>query len=233
MDSKDFASQIEKLGALDEPVRRKLYLYVCGHGGDVSREQAARAAGVGRPLAAFHLDKLVEAGLLETSFRRLSGRTGPGAGRPSKLYRRAAVQVDVTLPVRRYEWAAQVLAQALGETASAETHEALRQAARGQGERIGRDLAGTSRASDPLRVAARALESCGFEPARAPEGQLVLRNCPFDSLRTGCREVICGMNLALISGVLEGLDLRTVDATLEPQPGTCCVALRASRPAAE
>lgn len=233
MDPKDFASQIEKLGALDEPVRRKLYLFVCEHSGDVSRDQAARAAGVSRPLAAFHLDKLVEAGLLETSFRRLSGRTGPGAGRPSKLYRRALVQVDVTLPVRRYEWAAQVLTQALGETASAETHQALRKAARAHGERIGADLAGASRASDPLRVAARALESCGFEPARAPEGQLVLRNCPFDSLRAGCREVICGMNLALIGGVLDGLDLPTVVATLEPQAGMCCVALRSSKPHAE
>lgn len=233
MDPKDFAGQIEKLGALDEPVRRKLYLFVSGHGGDVSRDMAARAAGVSRPLAAFHLDKLVEAGLLEHSFRRLSGRAGPGAGRPSKLYRRAAVQVDVTLPARRYEWAAQVLARALSEAPSPEAEDALSKAAREQGERIGRDLSGASRASDPLRVAARALETCGYEPARVPEGQLVLRNCPFDSLRAGCREVICGMNLALIGGVLEGLELRTVEATLEPQPGMCCVALRAPRQPAE
>ncbi len=226
MDPKDFAGQIEKLGALDEPVRRKLYLFVSGQSAEVSRDQAARAGGVSRALAAFHLDKLVEAGLLETTFRRLSGKTGPGAGRPSKLYRRARTQVDITLPARRYEWAAQVLTQAVGESASPETRAALDRAAHAHGERIGRDLSGASRASDPLRVASRALESCGFEPARGSEGQLVLRNCPFDSLRGNCKEVICGMNLALIRGVLAGLELEGVHAALEPQPDTCCVALR-------
>ena len=230
MDAKHFEHQVQALSALDEPVRRRLYRLV-GARGELSRDQAARGAGVSRALAAFHLDKLVEAGLLKASFRRLSGRSGPGAGRPSKLYRRSALQLDVTLPQRRYEWAAQVLARALGEAASPETTAALTKAARAHGEGIGHDLAKPSAKTAPLRAAAAALASCGFDPATAPAGQLVLRNCPFASLREGCRDVICGMNLALVEGVLSGLGVQGVSAALEPQTDTCCVALRAADPA--
>src|SRR5215471_11091180 len=125
MDDKHFQRQVETLSTLDDPVRRKLFLLVEGRG-ELSRDQAARAAGVSRALAAFHLDKLVDAGLLEATFRRISGRSGPGAGRPSKLYRRSTLQLDVTRPQRRYEWAAQVLARTLGETSGEATNEVLR-----------------------------------------------------------------------------------------------------------
>src|SRR5512134_1888530 len=104
---------IGRIAALADPVRRALYEYVAGSGDDVSRDQAARAARVARPLAAFHLDKLVEHGLLETSYRRLTGRRGPGAGRPAKLYRRSALQLDISLPARDYELAARLFARAL------------------------------------------------------------------------------------------------------------------------
>ena len=229
MDDKHFQRQVEALGTLDDPVRRKLFLLVEGRG-ELSRDQAARAAGVSRALAAHHLDKLVEAGLLEASFRRLSGKSGPGAGRPSKLYRRSALQLDITRPQRRYEWAAQVLARALGETTSEATRDALRRSARTHGEGIGRELKRPPAGTSPLRAATRALGACGFEPAVAPAGQLVLRNCPFASLREGCRDVVCGMNLAMIEGVIDGLGLKGVTAALEPQPDTCCVALRAAKP---
>jgi len=231
MDDKHFERQIETLGVLDDTVRRKLFRFVEGRG-EVSRDQAARGAGVSRALAAFHLDKLVDAGLLEASFRRLSGRTGPGAGRPSKLYRRSALELDITVPQRRYEWAARVLARALGGSAAAETTDAMRAAARAHGEGIGRDLQKPPGDTPPLRTAARALATCGFAPVVAPEGQLVLRNCPFAALREDCREVICGMNLALIEGVLGGLGVQGVTAVLEPRPDTCCVALRAARASA-
>src|SRR5512144_564605 len=112
MNDNDLGRQIESLAVLDEPVRRKLYLYVVGRGGDVSREEAARGVRVSRALAAFHLDKLVEADLLQASFRRLGGRKGPGAGRPSKLYRRSSAQLDVSLPRRSYELAGHILTQA-------------------------------------------------------------------------------------------------------------------------
>ena len=228
MNPKEFSRQLENLAALEEPVRRRLYLYVVGHGGEVSREEAARGAGVSRALAAFHLDRLVEANLLEATFRRLTGREGPGAGRPSKLYRRSSVQFDVSLPQRRYEVAAQVLTEALARTGSGATLDASRDAAREYGERLGRELAPDASRGAPLTRAARALQVCGYEPRATggDGGEVLLRNCPFDSIRNTSREVICGMNLALIEGLLSGLEAGGVQARLEPRPGHCCVALR-------
>jgi predicted ArsR family transcriptional regulator len=230
MEFSDFAKQLESLAVIDEPVRRKLYLYVIGRDGDVSRDEAARATRISRPLAAFHLDKLVNAGLLETTFRRLSNRTGPGAGRPSKLYRRSSASFDVTLPQRRYELAARVLAEALSETLSEnraeDRRDILGKVARDWGQRLARESAVRKHRGVPLNRAMHALQVCGFEPRRTPEDEIVLRNCPFDSLRENCTEMICGMNLALIQGLLEGLELENVDAMLAPRPGMCCVALR-------
>lgn len=230
MEPRHFAGQIESLAALDEPLRRKLYLYVAASGGEVSRDEAARATQVSRALAAFHLDKLVKAGLLEARFRRLTARVGPGAGRPSKLYRRSQARIDLSLPRRRYELAAQVLAQAVGDRGAAGGPEALERAARDWGRRMGEDVGtGTGRASS-LERAVRALETCGFEPHQAADGEVVLRNCPFDALRGDRRELICGMNLALIRGLITGLGLEDVNARLAPREGMCCVALR-SEPA--
>jgi predicted ArsR family transcriptional regulator len=225
------------LAVLADPVRRRLYLAVADSTEPVSRDSAATAAGVSRALAAFHLEKLVEAGLLESSFRRLTGRTGPGAGRPAKLYSRATRQLDVSVPARRYEWAARMLAGALSDVRSEHSEEALRRSARAQGESIGRERAaerarssapGDEGAPEPssLAAASAALSGCGFEPVVAPGGELLLRNCPFDRLREGCREMICGMNLSLIEGVLTGLESKRVAASLEPAPGRCCVVLR-------
>src|SRR5215472_4518886 len=177
MDPRHFERQVEALSALADPARRRLYLLVAARG-ELSRDQAARGAGISRALAAFHLDKLVDAGLLDVDFRRLSGRTGPGAGRPSKLYRRSALELDLTLPERRYEWAAQVLARALGKTSSPGATDVVRRNARARGEQIGRDLAKPASGTPPLRAAAAALATCGFAPSLAPAGQLVLRNCP-------------------------------------------------------
>ena len=226
MENKDLGRQLESLAALDEPLRRKLYLYVAGQDEDVSRDEAARATHVSRALAAFHLDKLVKAGLLEATFRRLSARAGPGAGRPSKLYRRASTHFDVTLPQRRYELAARVLAQALAAVKADDGIGALRDAARAQGRRVAEEASVATRRGIPLTRAAHALRACGFEPRRTPEGEVVLRNCPFDSLRAENRELICGMNLALIEGLLAGLGLKGVHARLAPREGMCCVALR-------
>jgi predicted ArsR family transcriptional regulator len=223
---KDLEGQLESLAALEDPVRRKLYLLAVGSDGELSRDRAARAAGVSRALAAFHLDRLVEAGLLEASFRRLSSRGGPGAGRPSKLYRRASRQFEVSLPRRRFDVAAGVLAQALASTSGAIDLEPVRRAARDWGERLAK-AAPPSRSTRPLTRATRALEECGFEPHRAASGDVVLRNCPFAPLSAERRDLICGMNVALIEGLLSGLELDGVEARLAPEPGRCCVVLSA------
>src|SRR5262245_30220415 len=228
MEPRDFARQLETLALLDEPVRRRLYLYVAEHGAEVSRDQAARATKVSRALAAFHLDRLVEAGLLETTFRRLTGRTGPGAGRPAKLYRRASVQLDVSVPERRYEMAAHILARALAALPPDEARALLKNAARDWGRRMASDAAAApgARGTGPaLARAARALRACGFAPRRGRSGGVVLGNCPFDSLARERREMVCGMNLALVEGLVDGLDLEGVRARIDPLPGGCCVAL--------
>src|SRR5437867_9147782 len=133
--------QLEDLAVLGDPLRRALHLHVVSRDRDVSRDQAARALGISRALAAFHLDKLVDAGLLEVTFRRLSGRSGPGAGRPSKLYRRSARQIDVTLPARRYELAARLLARAVHE-GGATPVVALERAAEAWGRPLGAEAGG-------------------------------------------------------------------------------------------
>ncbi len=232
MNPKEFSRQLENLAALQEPVRRRLYLFVVGQGREVSRDEAARGVGVSRALAAFHLDRLVDADLLEATFRRVSGREGPGAGRPAKLYRRSVAQFDVSLPQRRYELAAHVLTEALQRAGSETTLDATREAARDYGRRLGTELAPDAAKGAPLTRAARALRACGYEPRATggAEGEVVLRNCPFDSLRNTSRELICGMNLALIEGLLSGLGAEGVQARLEPRPGLCCVALRPTRP---
>jgi predicted ArsR family transcriptional regulator len=228
MDPKDFIEQIARLATLDVPLRRRLYRFVAEHGGDVTRDEAARATGVSRSLAAFHLDKLVEANFLEATFRRPSGRGGPGAGRPSKLYRRSAAQIDVSIPQRRYALAGQILVRALANAPSEESRRALRDAAREWGKRLAAEPALGAGRGRPLTRVARVLEACGFEPQGVTKahGELTLRNCPFDSLRNEAREVTCAMNLALIEGLLEGLSLEDLRAELEPRPGMCCVAVR-------
>jgi predicted ArsR family transcriptional regulator len=220
---------IGRIAALADPVRRALYEYVAGRGADVSRDQAARAARIARPLAAFHLDKLVEQGLLETSYRRLTGRRGPGAGRPAKLYRRSAVQLDLSLPARDYELAARLFARALAGTPPA-TLARVRRAARELGRALGRDAraAAGPRAGRPtlLRRLDVVLRQRGYEPFRAPDRAIRLRNCPFDALAQDHRPLVCGMNLELLAGVVQGLGVAGCRAVLDPQPGACCVALR-------
>ncbi|MGH7569550.1 MAG: helix-turn-helix domain-containing protein, partial [Gemmatimonadales bacterium] len=124
---------IGRIAVLADPVRRALYFYVAEHREEVSRDQAARDVRIARPLAAFHLDKLVEHGLLAVSYRRLSKRRGPGAGRPAKLYRRSGLQVDVSLPPRGYELAARLFARALAANTPAATRARLRRTARALG----------------------------------------------------------------------------------------------------
>ncbi len=223
--------QIAAIASLHEPVRRGLYLYVARRRRDVGRDEAARALRISRALAAFHLDKLVRQGLLETSYRRLTGRRGPGAGRPAKLYRRSAHQLDLTLPRRRYELAGRLLAQALTNARSPAAVRALRRAARDVGRGLGADArrgrrgAGTSRG--PLARLLGVLEWCGFEPARS-NGSVHLANCPFAALANQSRALVCGMNLALLEGVLQGVQARGMRAVLDPQPPSCCVVLRSA-----
>jgi predicted ArsR family transcriptional regulator len=206
------------IGLLQDPVRRALYGHVAAAGGEVSRNQAAAAVGVQRGLAAFHLDKLVEAGLLEASFRRLGERRGPGAGRPAKLYRRASGQVAASIPPRTYETAAHLLAETVEQTGA---DLELQAAARRAGQEAGRRL----QEAGPGPGVQAALAARGYEPYR--DGiELRLRNCPFSSLAGEFPVVVCAMNLALVEGLLEGMGEPAGRAAMDPAPGRCCVAVR-------
>jgi predicted ArsR family transcriptional regulator len=204
----DEDSTFDVLGVLSDPVRRRLYRQVAAAPEEVSRDAAAEAAGVSRSLAAFHLDKLVEAGLLAVSFRRLSGRSGPGAGRPAKLYRRAEGEHAVSVPPRSYDAAARLLAEVL-ENAGLDRE--LQAAAKKAG------AAQQDAGADDVEAV---LRDRGYEPFRDGE-TLRLRNCPFHALATEFPALICGMNLALI----EGLAPEEWSPALDPCPGGCCVTL--------
>lgn len=221
-------SELSSLAALGDPTRRRLYEYVVSRRAGVGRDEAAQAVGISRMLAAFHLDKLVTAGLLSPDYRRLTGRRGPGAGRPSKIYRRSSRQFAVMLPVRRYVDAAHLFATAV-EAAGPRATRALYRAAVGWGREMGaaaRELAGPRPGHDRLiHAAEQVLRAYGFEPVRS-NGDLLLQNCPFDALVQRHGETVCRMNLELLTGFVEGVKARGLAARLKPHDERCCVLLR-------
>lgn len=220
--------EITTLGALAEPSRRALYDHVVAQHDAVSREQAAEAVRIPLHSAKFHLDRLVDEGLLEVEFRRLSGRTGPGAGRPSKLYRRADREVSVSLPPRRYDLAGAILAAAI-ERAERDGGDLTAAVASAAGD-TGRAMATTQGSPRPpldqVSTLATLLAGHGYEPVPAEDGSLGLANCPFDQLARTHTALVCGMNQALVEGAIEGLGCTGLEARLEPSPDHCCVRAR-------
>jgi predicted ArsR family transcriptional regulator len=189
--------------------------------------------GISRRLAAFHLDNLLDRGLLQAHYRRPPGRSGPGAGRSSKLYEPSDVEVEVTIPERRYDLAGGLLVDAIRGTAR---DESARDAALRVAQERGRDLGAETRTEQALRrlgpertmaVTRDILERYGYEPYSDRPGQLALRNCPFHSLAQRAPELMCSMNRAFIDGVIRGLGNDTVEAVLACKPGDCCVTVRA------
>ena len=218
---------LSSLSALDDPVRRRLYEFVVGRDGPVGRDEAAGAAGIGRALAVYHLDKLVDSGLLAASYRRPPGRRGPGAGRPAKLYTRSDREFTFSVPPREYELAARLLVKAVESDPGGSSRAALAAAARTLGAELGN---GSRGGRDTDRGALEgALRRQGYAPADDGDGVIRLRNCPFHHLAEEHREVVCGMNLALIDGLVAGLGTGGWRPRLDPRPGHCCVAIGGER----
>src|SRR3954447_10043816 len=213
------SSDLAAVALLDEPVRRRLYEWVSDQGHPVGREEASRSLGITRSLAAFHLDRLTEGGLLEAGYQRLSGRTGPGAGRPARVYSRADREIAVTLPPRHYELAAELFADAIQRLGDGSPPPQLIDAAHDAGARIAERVA---HGSDATLVGV--LDAAGYEPT-ADGSTIRLRNCPFDALVDEHRPLVCGTNLALAQGILDALPAEGADyePRLDPQPGYCCV----------
>jgi predicted ArsR family transcriptional regulator len=215
-------SEFSVFAVLDDPVRRRLYDYVTAQDHGVSRSEAAEAVGIQRTLAAFHLDRLVETGLLDITFRRPAGRTGPGAGRPAKLYRRGAAEHQVSVPPRDYRGAAELLAEVVDVTGA---EPELQRSARSRGAAAGRAARRQAPHAPDGDLVMGALSAQGYQPYQEAV-EVRLRNCPFHVLASRYPPLICGMNLALVEGLLEGAAVTSLQARLDPRPEECCVALR-------
>jgi predicted ArsR family transcriptional regulator len=212
---------VAAVAALAEPTRRRVYEHVVRQSEPVDRDEVAAAVDLPRTTAAFHLDRLAQCGLLDVHFERRSGRSGPGAGRPSKLYRRAAEAVEVSLPERHYDLAGELLAGAVDEAqASGERPASVLDR---HAYRRGQELGEAVRAGGADRDGVLALlEGQGYEP-RADGDAVVLGNCPFHRLARAHTELVCGMNLRLLGGVLDAVPEAGLDAGLCPTEGLCCV----------
>lgn len=219
--------------SLGEPTRRALYDFVIGAGDWVSRDRAAEAVGVERGTAAHHLDRLANDGLLEVDYQRLSGRQGPGAGRPAKLYRRSHRDFEVSLPHRDYELAGRMLAAAAdrSKTEGIDITAAIDEVARTEGRRLAEKVLTRLRGAAGRRPAGRrramldVLEEHGFEPRPADGGTIVLNNCPFHRLAQQHTDLICGMNHCFLGAAIDEVGETGFDAWLEPEEGVCCVRL--------
>ncbi len=228
---KKLEEDIGHLSVLSDELRRRMYLYVREQAGPVTREDVARALGLSRKLAAFHLDKLAEEGLLEYQYKRPPGRSGPGAGRPAKQYRVSDMELEVSLPERRYDLVGRLLVDAVqseapGDKARLHAFDTPRKAGLELGEKERQERRLRPPGPDrTLAVAADVLSDHGFEPSRVGD-ELVLRNCPFHALSRYAPELVCCMNQAFIDGLVRGLGNNNVDVALEPKPGQCCVTLR-------
>jgi predicted ArsR family transcriptional regulator len=228
MDQAPPPDPIDAVAALAEPTRRALYDLVAASDEPVGRDDAVTALGISRELAAFHLDRLVTAGLLTPEYRRLTGRTGPGAGRPAKLYRRSDQPVEVSFPPRHYDRAASLMATALRRVADGAGIDALARTAREAGTSLGagarqRVLEGAGRLRAGGIGLVDVLRGAGYEPLVEADGSVCLRNCPYGSVAAENRDVTCGMNLAWAEGVVDGLGMADVDVELAPEPSRCCV----------
>jgi predicted ArsR family transcriptional regulator len=221
----DVLADVFAVASLGEPTRRRIYDHVRAHPGPVSRDEVADALGVGRRTAAFHLDRLAEQGLLAVSFARRSGRSGPGAGRPAKLYQRSSRVVSVSLPPRHYDVAGRLLAGAFVE--AQQSGEPPRDVLDRRARDLGRSLAGRRSGGGDKSVLLNLLEVHGYEP-NVDSGDIVLNNCPFHAMAQEHTELVCGMNLNLLEGLLDGLDTTGLRARLDPGIARCCVRLECS-----
>ena len=218
---------IRAVAALDDDLRRGMYAFIRTARRPVTRDEAAAAVGISRKLAAFHLDKLVDAGVLQADYQATGVRR---VGRAPKVYRPADADIRVSLPPRRHDLLAEILLDA-ATSDEPDKHAAITKAAYDRGHDTGAEerrrarpgRLGTERA---LTIVATAMRDHGFDPVRESTDALRLHTCPFHPMVAKAPELVCGLNHAFVSGLLDGLDAPTVTAELAPRAGECCVALQ-------
>jgi predicted ArsR family transcriptional regulator len=220
------------IGALEDDLRRAMYLFIRQEGRAVTRDEAAAAVGISRKLAAFHLDKLEDKGLLVSHYARPPGRSGPGAGRSAKYYGISDEEIEVSLPAREYDVVGAILVDAIvASEGGGSAREAAARIAYEKGREVGEDVKKASGLRPPgaeraLAVAESVLAENGYEPYRDEQDALRLRNCPFHDLSRRSPELVCGLNKSFVEGILNGLGNDSVTADLDRRPGECCVRLR-------
>lgn len=221
---------VRAIAALDDPSRRELYALARASGEPITREIAAERLGISRKLAAFHLDKLVDAGLLVADFGR-STRTRT-LGRTPKGYRPSSLEVSVTIPQRSYQRLAEMLLDAASSTSSKRTgYDAALRAGASAGERAGAEIRAGVRGGRigperGLTLAEAELRTRGFEPVRESANCVTLTNCPYQPLAAQATELVCGLNHSFITGLVRGLGAPGIQALLAPSPPHCCVVLQ-------
>jgi predicted ArsR family transcriptional regulator len=218
---------ITSIGALADPVRRRLYEFVCSQDQPVSRDQAAHAVGIARHKAKFHLDRLEADGLLQADYVRLTGRSGPGAGRPAKRYQRGPQEFAVALPARDYQLAGHIMADAISESTRTGTPilEAIKAVAVVRGAAFANTALERPRDADAaLDLALRILSEHGYGPRRT-DHTIVMVNCPFHALAASHPELVCGLNHSMLSAFVDAAAPGLLDARLEPGEKRCCVLL--------
>jgi predicted ArsR family transcriptional regulator len=219
------AADLMAVALLAEPTRQRLYLYLRERNEPVGREEAARHAGIKPRLAAFHLDRMAEAGLLEVDYRRLSGRVGPGAGRPAKVYSISSRSFSVEVPQTRYGLAASMMATALSTGGpGADGAESLRNVATAVGENLGGEIHQQARTKGArLEAVQGKLKQLGYEPQVHESGEWTMRNCIFAALSASHRELVCSMNAAFVTGLLDGARLKSLHVERRLARPGCCV----------
>lgn len=223
--------ELRALAPLLEPTREQLYRHVAKVRGSMSRDDAAAAVRISRAMAAFHLDRLVEVGLLRAEYRRPPGRTGRGAGRPAKFYRRSRRRFDVTVPQREHELLARLLAESFAPNAESSP---VQDVAVDYGRALGgRARQRVSRLATPARLAGCVMDvmsDLGFEPTPADPRDVRARNCPFHPLSRQRPTVVCHAAVALVRGVVEGIGAYDLDVGREERPSWCCVVVKSPNP---
>jgi predicted ArsR family transcriptional regulator len=226
-------AQAKRFAVLEDRRRRAIYGFVRGRHRPVSREEVAEATGVSRSLAAFHLERLLDAGLVTADYARPEGRGGPGAGRPAKRYAASDAEIAIEIPPRRYSLVGMLLVRAVeraegdedaGTGGARRVRSEAMAVAREEGRRHGA-AARVAASGAREAVVPECLEALGFEPVVDEDGSIVLANCPFHDVAQVAPELVCGMNQALVAGLLEGLGVGGLDAHLAPREGRCCVVL--------
>jgi len=212
-------------------MRKRIYDLIRKAHHAVSREDVAKEIGISRKLAAFHLDKMADRGLLKSHYARPPGRRGPGAGRSAKYYEPSDLEIQVSIPERRYDLAGELLLEAVRSHRSDETAaEAAFRVARDRGFATGQEVRRTRRLRPlgperTLGIAEEILDQHGFEPYRDTPGVLALKNCPFHAFAQTAPDLMCRMNQSFIDGLLRGLGNESIEADLACKVGDCCVTL--------